>query len=81
MSVRRWAVITWLPFIILFVFVLIMVAMPWRKPHPNHVFLFEIVKSLPATPKKVAADFTVDSCPCNEPLTIGEYNSSREDFE
>jgi len=31
---------------ILAVFLLLLVAMPWKRPHPNHVFVLDMLKRL-----------------------------------
>ncbi len=31
----------WLPWALLVVVVLLVAAMPWRRPHPNHEFMLE----------------------------------------
>jgi hypothetical protein len=33
-----------LPLLLLAVAVIVVGAMPWRRPHPNHVFLLELLK-------------------------------------
>lgn len=37
---------TWLPWILVAVSVLLIVAMPWRRPDPHHVFIFGLVANL-----------------------------------
>lgn len=68
---------SWLPFALLIVFVVLLIAMPWRRPHPNHLFVFRLAESLPAANEKSRADFTVVSSSCNGPLTIPDYKSTR----
>jgi hypothetical protein len=33
------------PFALLAAVVIILAAMPWRRPHPNHEFMFELLRS------------------------------------
>jgi hypothetical protein len=35
-----------LPFALLAVFVALLAAMPWRRPHPNHQFMLELLRLL-----------------------------------
>jgi hypothetical protein len=36
----------WLDLAVLAVFVLLLVAMPWKRPHPNHVFALDMLGRL-----------------------------------
>jgi hypothetical protein len=36
----------WLDLRILIVLVLLLVAMPWKRPHPNHLFALEMLEHL-----------------------------------
>jgi len=36
----------WLPLALLAIFVLLLAAMPWKRPHPNHVFTVEMLERL-----------------------------------
>lgn len=62
----------WLPFVILIVFGILLLLMPWHRPHPNHVLVFNLIKGLTAADKE-HCDFTVLSSSCNTPLTISRY--------
>jgi hypothetical protein len=33
------------PLALLAVFVVLLAAMPWRRPHPNHQFILELLRS------------------------------------
>ena len=36
----------WLPWIVLIAFLIIVAAMPWRRLHPNQVFMLEMLQRL-----------------------------------
>lgn len=36
----------WIDLAVLAVFVLLLVAMPWKRPHPNHVFALDMLRLL-----------------------------------
>ncbi len=36
----------WLDLAILAIFLLLLEAMPWKRPHPNHVFALEMLERL-----------------------------------
>ena len=36
----------WLPLALLAIFVLLLAAMPWKRPHPNHLFTVEMLERL-----------------------------------
>jgi hypothetical protein len=35
-----------LPFALLALFIVLLAAMPWRRPHPNHQFMLELLRLL-----------------------------------
>ena len=36
----------WIDLAVLAVFILLLVAMPWKRPHPNHVFALDMLRLL-----------------------------------
>jgi hypothetical protein len=39
---------SWLALALLAIFILLLAAMPWKRPHPNHLFTLEILERLQA---------------------------------
>jgi hypothetical protein len=37
--------IYWLPWMLLALFVALLIAMPWRRPHPNHCFILNLLET------------------------------------
>ncbi len=67
----------WLPVAILIIVAVLVIAIPWRRPHPNHKFIFDLLECFLAEHEKAPARFTVVSSSCNEPLTIARYKTNR----
>ncbi len=40
----------WLPLALLALVVVLLAAMPWRRPHPNHQFMLELLRLLEDEP-------------------------------
>jgi len=66
-----------LPFALLAVVVVLLAAMPWRRPHPNHQFMLELLRLLgedeqtnscdsPLTNPQLTATGQVSSIPSSE---------------
>jgi len=36
----------WMPWALVVLFVLLLAAMPWRRTHPNHDFMFDMLRLL-----------------------------------
>lgn len=64
----------WLPIALLVLVGMLLALMPWRRPHPNHVFIFSLCERL--TGSRSGDDLIRLSLDCNPPLTKARYNQS-----
>lgn len=51
----------WLPWALLGFVAVLLAAMPWRRPHPNHEFVFHMLKLLADEDDQVASPSSIGS--------------------
>lgn len=70
-----------LPLALLAVFVVLLAAMPWRRPHPNHQFMLELLRLLEEDEQTISCDSSLTQpqpTPTEQlrPISSSESNDS-----
>lgn len=66
---------SWLPLVLFLVFLLLLAAMPWRRPHPNHVFILEFYRRVLGS-QPLGPALTLNSSACNRAVTTPRYKQA-----
>lgn len=66
----------WLPWALLGFVVIVLAAMPWRRPHPNHEFMLNLLRLLEDEDAEVANSSSNISRPSNAYGKVSSVSSS-----